>query len=152
MVLEQWHCVSSLDLQSLQMTMDFVKRVTTFILFNIQLLVFSSDTSHQRSSTESSACPCLPLIVSPSGRETNWRNESGSSETTWLLESTKDDKQPRQRKANGLDATDGSLTCWLPVSCIVLYSWQKNRILASSEHWQTGELWKSWTESVCQEF
>lgn len=39
-----------------------------------------SVTSHQRSSTESLACPCLPLIISLSGRRTNWRNRSDSSE------------------------------------------------------------------------
>lgn len=39
-----------------------------------------SATSRQRSSTESLACPCPPLIILLSGKRTKWRNRSDSFE------------------------------------------------------------------------
>lgn len=76
-----------------------------FLLFPTSNLFCSfspaSVTYHQRSSIESLACPCLPLITWPSGRRMNWRNRSDSSEedcrrclSHWRLAS---EKGPRVR-------------------------------------------------------
>lgn len=46
----------------------------------LSLVCPPSATSPQRSSTESLACPCLPLTALPSGKRTNLRNRSGCFE------------------------------------------------------------------------
>ncbi len=100
--------------------------ITDFPSLNC-LLSPSSVTSHQRSSSESLACPCLPLIILRSGRRTNWRNRSDSSEKMKSPEPSNTVPVHCQQRAPKRSLQAGLLTpYWLCVAVEEETGWNKS--------------------------